>query len=338
MVDIRTMLEDFFGIVPGNSATDPPVFKKGIATPTTNASVSALDDLLNLVAPDKLETSITAHAGGTKAAAYQLSAFISNVTVCATAGDSVALPTAAIGKEAVVRNLGVANLFVYTLAAGSDDTINGMASSAYVIVPPGATQWFFATSGSLWYTANGPSMYLPATTAAKGGLLFQAIANTADYIVKVVNAAFGQSSTLTIPDPGAATANFVLSEGAQTIAGALTLSGITTLTGLLRAKVTSNITAGTTQTMAGATQLTSTINHVATCANANDGVALPTAAAGNLVLVKNAGANTLKIWPFNGGSDKINDGTVDTAITLATTKSVLLYAIDATNWYSIALD
>lgn len=47
--------------------------------------------------------------------------------------------------------------------------------------------------------------------------------------VKVLNA-IGQASTFTIPDPGAATANFVLDTGASTIAGAKTMSGANILT------------------------------------------------------------------------------------------------------------
>lgn len=130
----------------------------------------------------------------------------------------------------------------------------------------------------------------------------------------------------------------VVFENGLVSSGAAAIAGVTTLTGLLNLKVSTGITSGTTQTMAGATALTSTINHVTTNASANNGVALPAAVAGRLVLVKNTSANLLKIWPSNGASDKINDGTVNIAITLATTKSALFYAVDETNWYSISLD
>lgn len=49
------------------------------------------------------------------------------------------------------------------------------------------------------------------TTAAKGKLTISATDNTGDTATIVTNAAMGQASTISIPDPGASTANFSLS-------------------------------------------------------------------------------------------------------------------------------
>ena len=65
------------------------------------------------------------------------------------------------------------------------------------------------------------------------------------------------------------------------------------------------ITAGTTHTRAGATQLTSDINRVDT-ANAGDGVALPFGEAGSRISVINNTANTIQVYTYNGSSDTIN--------------------------------
>lgn len=63
------------------------------------------------------------------------------------------------------------------------------------------------------------------TTASCGKLSLTSSNASGNYNTVVTTAtSMGQSSTITIPDPGAATANFLLSAGAQTIAGAQTFS------------------------------------------------------------------------------------------------------------------
>lgn len=62
--------------------------------------------------------------------------------------------------------------------------------------------------------------------ASKGYLDIYCNPNAGDYFISIQNASFGQSSTLQLIDPGAATANFVLSEGAATINGVKTFGSI----------------------------------------------------------------------------------------------------------------
>lgn len=52
------------------------------------------------------------------------------------------------------------------------------------------------------------------STASKGSLVIQAIDNTGDTVTTIRNAQMGQASTVSIPDPGAATANFVVAPAA----------------------------------------------------------------------------------------------------------------------------
>tara|TARA_R100000951_G_scaffold60061_2_gene50492 strand:- start:116 stop:784 length:669 start_codon:yes stop_codon:yes gene_type:complete len=61
-----------------------------------------------------------------------------------------------------------------------------------------------------------------------------------------------------------------------------------------------SITAGTTQTQAGATVLTSRYNRISVCAVTNDGVALIPAIAGTECLVLNEGAESAQVWPADG--------------------------------------
>lgn len=123
--------------------------------------------------------------------------------------------------------------------------------------------------------------------------------------------------------------------GAANISGALTAGAGTftnlTSTGNTVRSVTVGITASTTQTQ-GQQALTTDINEVATVANANDVVTLPTATTGFEIYIRNNGANTLQIFPASG--DAINGGAVDASVTLAVNTSVTFRAIDNTNWYS----
>lgn len=95
--------------------------------------------------------------------------------------------------------------------------------------------------------------------------------------------------------------------------------------------VTSGIIASTTQTQ-GKQALVSKINEIATVANINDTVTLPTAKIGLKLTIINNGANTLRIFPAS--SDNLGAG-VDTQTTLASGSNVTYVAYDATNWESV---
>ena len=55
-------------------------------------------------------------------------------------------------------------------------------------------------------------------TASKGSLVLAAVANTGNTLTTISNAAMGQASVVSIPDPGAATAKFLLDSGTNTMA------------------------------------------------------------------------------------------------------------------------
>ena len=100
---------------------------------------------------------------------------------------------------------------------------------------------------------------------------------------------------------------------------------------LIRRDVNAGLTASTTQTQ-GQGALTAEVNEVATVANVNDTVTLPTAVAGLRIVIINNGANTLRIFPASG--DNLGAG-VDTATTLASGSNVVYQSYNATNWESI---
>ena len=67
------------------------------------------------------------------------------------------------------------------------------------------------------------------TTAAKGSLVVAAVNNTGDTITTISNVAMGQASVISIPDPVAATANFVVAPAALVSGNAVKASGTTGL-------------------------------------------------------------------------------------------------------------
>ena len=108
------------------------------------------------------------------------------------------------------------------------------------------------------------------------------------------------------------------------------------LTSTIRIKsVTDSITAGSTQTQAGATALTTEINRVTIVGTNGDGVKLPTAVAGyEILIINDDAAQNIQIWPASG--DAIDGGSADAADgnTLAAGSARRYITTDTTNWYT----
>lgn len=83
------------------------------------------------------ETGITAAAGGTQAAARALTSAVNEVSVVATAADSVKLPPAVVGREITVVNSDAAES-MQVFGSGTD-TINGVATATGVAQAAGRT-------------------------------------------------------------------------------------------------------------------------------------------------------------------------------------------------------
>lgn len=111
------------------------------------------------------------------------------------------------------------------------------------------------------------------------------------------------------------------------------------LHGAVQAVVNTAITASTTQTRAGATQMTGTYNNITVCANAGDAVGLPPITAiGQQCVVTNAGAAAAAVFPDNGtpgASTTIDGGSAAASKTLTNVKSALFTATTLTNWQTI---
>ena len=99
---------------------------------------------------------------------------------------------------------------------------------------------------------------------------------------------------------------------------------------LNRRSIGSSLTASTTQTQ-GNGLLSKDLNIITTVANPRDTVTLPTAVAGDIVVIVNKGSNKMRIYPNTG--DNLGEG-VNSRITLAAGSSITFYCYDVTNWVS----
>jgi hypothetical protein len=90
------------------------------------------------------------------------------------------------------------------------NTTGTISSAAGNVIQPGNIS--AGLSGTAGTVASFPG------TAARGSLVLAAVANTGNTLTTISNAAMGQATVVSIPDPGAATANFVLNTGTTTMA------------------------------------------------------------------------------------------------------------------------
>lgn len=89
------------------------------------------------------------------------------------------------------------------------------------------------------------------------------------------------------------------------------------------------ITAGTTQTQAGATEATGATN-IVTTGNANDGVILTARNPGDSVVIINVSAVALKVYPPSGAA--INGGSANAAVTVKANSSAVFTCGSSTVW------
>jgi hypothetical protein len=119
-------------------ASGGDVTMPGALAVTTTLGVTGATTLSAALNLAGIETSLTAHAGGTQAAALALDTTkaVSVVTTVGTAADSVKLAAATgSGRTKVVSNQAAANSM--QLYAASTETINGVASATGVAVAAG---------------------------------------------------------------------------------------------------------------------------------------------------------------------------------------------------------
>ncbi len=90
-----------------------------------------------------------------------------------------------------------------------------------------------------------------------------------------------------------------------------------------------SITAGTTQTQAGATEATGSTN-IVTTGNANDGVVLTARNPGDTVYIINTSAVALKVYPPSGAA--INGGSANAAVVAKANSTTAFVCGSSTVW------
>jgi hypothetical protein len=175
---------------------------------TTGAELNGLDGL----GVGSVTTGLVAHAGGGQSSGTALSTGFNNVITSATAADSVKLPTAAAGDVAWVKNSGATAIDIFPYAS---DSIDALSVNLAVPLDPGGVARFTAISATVWESSVDASITVVAPTTAKGNLRILAANNDGDTVTTITNAPMAQASVISIPDPGAATANFVLTSAAN---------------------------------------------------------------------------------------------------------------------------
>lgn len=111
----------------------------------------------------KATNAITAFAGGGQASATALTSTLNSITTCATAGDSVKLPTATAGSFVQVSNLGAAYADVFP---ASGDLIDSLAANTAIHLPVGGSLVFTCAVTGSWKTLENttPAKFTTNTT------------------------------------------------------------------------------------------------------------------------------------------------------------------------------
>jgi len=126
--------------------------------------------------------------------------------------------------------------------------------------------------------------------------------------------------------------NSNFSDIAAEITNSIDKDGQTLISGILQHSVTVNQTANT-GSVQGNNPITSEFYEISVCANSGDSCTLPTAVAGQLVIIVNNGANSADVFPASG--DKIDGGSANAAFALAAGSNALFICQDATDWDSL---
>lgn len=302
-----------------------------------NSSTSAADAL-------------TAHAGGGQGSALALTAVINRVTIVATAGDSVSLPStttlaAGAGLTCVIINDAVNSLQVY--GAGTD-TVNDVATATGIpLLGKSMAEFRCAVTGK-WYSVNqwnSQVVNLSATSILdSGGNVAFAISATASAVngLTETNSALGNPVTLATSgtDTNIGLTLNAKGTGAVTIApvaaGGTVLIGGTAQSGSIT--VGSSSAAGTVAVAAGAgaptvaiansstAGATVTVAGAATAAAATDTVNIAT---GNAAAT---GAKNVNIATGTPGTSGNNNVSIGGGVTTDLTFNAVVRSYQAVNY------
>jgi len=224
----------------------------------------------------------------------------------------------------------------YALASNANISFNaatGLLTTSTLAVTGNANVGNLGTAGLIIATGNvtGGNLTTSGVVAATGNVSGGNLV-TAGALSVTGNANVGNLGT----------AGLIIATGNVT-GGNLTTSGVVAATGNvtggnlvatsyhIRSITTGISAAGSTQ--GTATALTKEINVVSTVSSGANGVVLPTAVAGMVLIVNNTSANTLNVYPATGGA--VNSGSTNAAYSHVSGASIQYYATSSTQWYTV---
>jgi hypothetical protein len=295
---------------------------------------------------------ITAHAGGGQSSATAITAQLNNVTIAATALDSIKLPVSIPGYEIEVINSSTNPIAVF--GAGTD-TINGVATATGVVQPANSVVEYSCTLAGAWFAEGlgvgfSGSLFTESATdnivahAGGGQTAATQITTQTNRVVTVATA----GDSVKLPASAAGLEMIIINAGTNPVQvyglGTDTIDTVATATGVTQMRGSMTIYtcatagawftnglgtgySGSLQTLsfadaltahAGGTQaagllLTGLINRVSTVATLGDSVLLPASAPGLSVTVINNGALSMQV--YGSGTDTINSIATATGVT-----------------------
>ncbi len=265
------------------------------------------------------------------------------------AGTLISFPTTAANGSLIISALNAGGAFNTTIR----NSIMGQSSVISIPDPGAATANFIldtlasqtitgtlivtgpisSTAGNITSGSAGDAgsfISFPAT-AANGTLILAAINAGGAFNTTVSNSIMGQSSVISIPDPGVATSKFLLTDSAST--QTIATGNLAFTAGYSQVSAVNGLTALAGGAQAG-TALTRQINRVTTVTTAADSVQLPLAVAGRWVSVINAAAaNAMAVFPQTG--EVINALAANSSISVAANKNILFFCAVTGTWNSV---
>lgn len=246
---------------------------------------------------------------------------------------------------AAVANSGNTNVTISNALHGQASVYSipdsGASTANFIISKLTGTQHI--TVGSLQVDAGGllaglsaggtaGSLTLFPVTTANGSFILSPVNAGGAFNTTVSNSAMGQSSVISIPDPGQATSKFLLTDSAST--QTIATGNLAFTAGYSQVSAANGLTAHAGGGQGSALALTRQISRVTTVGTAGDSVLLPVSVAGRWVTVINAAAaNAMDVFPQSG--DAINALAANTAISVAADKAISFYCAVAGTWNSI---
>ena len=196
-------------ISPGNESADRvlsiPVLGAAdtIMTLGTAQTVSGVKTY-SAINMESAGNALTAFAGGGQGSATALTKRLNFIGTCATAGDSVRLPTSVAGEWVFVYNGGAAAAQVF---GASTDTINGVATATGVPLPANQGALFFCNAAGTWLAptlrdAIPEAQYAAASNTTNFTATGAQVAGAQDVTLECTGA-LGSGQALTLPTAAA---------------------------------------------------------------------------------------------------------------------------------------